>query len=427
MEEPSIKCYIHNGTPNYKIHTLVKKCDDPKSLLLDDQSNEYCVIQDYIREYALERAKQQIGRRPLGIFTHPEEIGEELFRLFDEYVEKNIKDNLFYEEIEEPRFWTIKREKIDLPDKLYFFNRDAEGHGIETGDVIIRMVREFMQRGFWHFGFKNSSRYIVDVQDFPTMVTDEYNRPCWIDSVNMKCEPVLWFGLEAQNPIGIWTIGCNSDENGWKSFWFNSFWQMDWNALFGGFDDYYTVWMFAECGMEEPSEDFFRVRSECPIILSGEDSDADLQTKIVEFAKSLYKNGKYARLDNIFSTKMSDIKTESLRNAVYKYGFDYGASFYADYPDDVKVILNNEAEYGILDIYDSGPEVIGSGMLSEIEANDYFNKDLFSQDEYALDFYDLLEKYLDYEDLSEAFDNGMTDAIKEKYGVEGFKELYSEF
>ena len=121
------------------------------------------------------------------------------------------------------------------------------------------------------------------------------------------------------------------------------------------------------------------------------------------------------------------MKAESLRKAVYQYGYNYGSSSYSDYTEDVEEILNNEDDYFILDICDSGPEVIGSGMLSEIEYTDYFDTNLFSPDEYALDFYDLLDKYLEYNDISEAFDSGMTDAIIDKYGIEGFQKLYPDF
>lgn len=427
MEDQNIKCYIHNGTPNFKIHSLIEKCDNPNSLLSDDSKDEYRVVQNFIRETALEKAKQLVGQRPLGIFLHPEVIGEEIFNKCDELVENNIKNSLKYVEVEGPRFGTVKTEMIELPEELYFFNRDAEGLGIETGDVILRMIREFMQQGVWHLGFKNESGYVVDVLNFPVMTTDKNNNQCWIDSENRKCEPILWFGLDDEEPIDIWTLDTHSENSDWKSFWFNGFWYMDWNALFGGFDNYYTVWMFCECGMEEPIDDFDRVRNSCPIELNHEDNDSDLDSKIIEFAKSQFDNDKYKPSVNIYSIKQSEVKADSLRNAVYQYGYDYGSSCYADYPEDVDEILSHEEDYGILDICDSGPEIIGSGMLSEIECNDYFDKKLFSPDEYALDFYDLLDKYLEYDDISEAFDNGMTDAIKDKYGIEGFQKLYPGF
>ena len=124
--------------------------------------------------------------------------------------------------------------------------------------------------------------------------------------------------------------------------------------------------------------------------------------------------------------KLEPNKKEILLEYIYKYGFNYALSHYKEYPDDVYVVLSNTEKYELLNIEDSAAEVIGCGMLFEIVQNDYFDKELFPDkfDEYS--FYDLLNHNLDYYEMTEAFDKGMNDSIKKKFGNDALKILYPD-
>lgn len=107
--------------------------------------------------------------------------------------------------------------------------------------------------------------------------------------------PVIWFGLNGEPPMDCWCIDISDERfsampyaepynvERWKSFWFNHFWTFDWNVLFNHEGEGVITWMFAECGMEEPEEEFDAVKKCCPIKLCEDDSKAILSKKISDF------------------------------------------------------------------------------------------------------------------------------------------------
>lgn len=109
-----------------------------------------------------------------------------------------------------------------------------------------------------------------------------------------------------------------------------------------------------------------------------------------------------------------------LEKAVYDYGYTYAKEFYFDYPDDAELVINRDL--GVLSIYDAAGEVIGSYMY--LELLDDLDESLYTDELGKLEFEQLL-KDMDYEVLSEQFINGEIDAIKAKFGEDGFVRLDS--
>ncbi len=125
-----------------------------------------------------------------------------------------------------------------------------------TGEGIIRCVADFLTKGAWH----------IDLDD--------------------KKNPFLWFGID--QPIDIWSLPFISDNENtsWKSIWFPDFWDLDWNAILGKSGEPFIVWMFCEMCMDEPVQERDRVRDNCPIILSEDDTLKSIIEKIKVFART---------------------------------------------------------------------------------------------------------------------------------------------
>ena len=132
------------------------------------------------------------------------------------------------------------------------YYQDSSTYCPLTGVAIIRCVTEFLNKGRWHLDL------------------DKYN------------EPFLWFGLDEDGPIEIWSLPFDSDieYTSWKTIWFPAFWDLDWNAILNDTGEIYITWMFCELGMDEPTEERDRARLSCPIELTEEDSLETIRRKI---------------------------------------------------------------------------------------------------------------------------------------------------
>lgn len=171
---------------------------------------------------------------------------------------------------------------------------------IDAGVVMIGMLKDFLIEGVWQFGLADEDGAVIsDTADWPEPTIDggstSWKRP------NGALNPIIWFGVKGQAPIECWsitlsqrmfqTLNCYANAYGtearpmerWKLFWFSTFWCFDWNALFDNNGDAYIVWMFAECGMDEPIGELDLIRRACPIELDGADTGAMLAKKVNSF------------------------------------------------------------------------------------------------------------------------------------------------
>lgn len=78
-----------------------------------------------------------------------------------------------------------------------------------------------------------------------------------------------------------WMLDATDHNPDWRNIW-NALDWLFWQAI--GLSDSQLTWMFGECGMEEPEREYSRVVEKCPIKLSVNDTDAELQTKITKLA-----------------------------------------------------------------------------------------------------------------------------------------------
>lgn len=164
---------------------------------------------------------------------------------------------------------------------------------IDVGFYVLSMLRKFLIRGCWHYGLMNRDGVVLeDKSKWPKPKIDP-DGVRWIVNEE-ELNAVIWFGLDGETPIEYWSIdkrdkrfarmpyceGC--DVEFWKSCWFNHFWTFDWNVLTDN-NEGLIIWMFAECGMDEPVVEFEQVKTACPITLDENDSRTILSRKIDDF------------------------------------------------------------------------------------------------------------------------------------------------
>jgi len=230
-----------------------------------------------------------------GFFPNTSEILMELFSLAEEALE-NIFGSVLLSKVIDDDGATIYEETFKLKEILEN-RRDREQGIVDSGKVILSMLTNFLKKGIWQIGLQRDDGIILtDISKYPQPIKN-LNRYIWQDSTGLY-EPIIWFGLKNENPDECWTLDRslkNFDvldiyENPytqkitqikrWNNFWFCSFWTLDWNSLFNYKGDEYIVWMFNECGMDEPIEEFNNVRDSCPINLDENDSLENVIHKI---------------------------------------------------------------------------------------------------------------------------------------------------
>jgi len=418
-ESKTIDRYLVNGYPKYKVRIPITEDGDVKDLLTDKDSLIFDTVREYVRETALHQAERIIGNEPSGVFIHPEGIGNRIFELCDELVQRYIDNNLCYAHPGENGYTTY--EKITLPKSVYELGRDSEQFAVETGYTILLQLSEFLEKGVWQIGFLHNDEIIIDVNKFPHPQISN-GKVNWINDEGDLFKPVIWFGLSDGQLYPEWAIGDRNEHN-WKSFWFNDFWCLDWNALFGGYDNYYTIWMFSECGMEEPSLDFDRVKSTCPIRLNAKDSNEELSNKVNNFLAHLFYQERCWLPSNILTVSLYDIKKESLRKALFDAGRAIGKVYIEANEDNESAerLPDNRVNPNWLCDGGFGDQV--SESLNSIE--DYLKLDnkLFpGQYDYNAEqgcspiWDDILDKYFDYNEVEEEIYAGWDDLINEMYG-----------
>lgn len=407
-----------NWNPGYKVQITIEEDADIQQLLNNNDSILFEAVHEYLREYVMSEAKKIIGGKPQGYFDHPEDISTELYNCFDEIVHSNIDNELKLVEEHDERPTTYTN--ISLPSKLYELGRNCEVSAIETGETILLRLKEFLQRGVWQFGFRKNGIIINDISHFPKK-NDNITTP-WIDNEGNAYEPVIWFGLSDEKPSEVWTLSKHRQED-WRSFWFNDFWHLDWNALFGGYDNYYTVWMFSECGMEEPVMDFDRIKKICPISLDEEDSDERLTQKIECYVDALFLNGEWSVTSNELTESEFIKKKTSLVQSLEKAGYAIGKVYINANSDneDAPKLPDGRIDPIWLDDGSIGDQM--SHSMNEIEDYLALDKTLFPQD-YTYNseqgksplWDDVLDKYLEYDEIEDALYDGWEQLLIDKYG-----------
>ena len=146
------------------------------------------------------------------------------------------------------------------------------------------MLKDFVEQGKWQYGLIAPDKKILQDSTLWPKPVVENHRVIWKDENGMY-EPIIWFGMERDEPIDCWCLSAGSclfqDERLWQYFWYSSDQKYDWGILLDGQTDSYVYWMFFECGMDEPS--IVPVRQTCPIMLDEEDNNDELIIKLEQY------------------------------------------------------------------------------------------------------------------------------------------------
>lgn len=238
-----------------------------------------------------------LSKESKGFFPDLESISEELCKQFTQCIESKLGKRLFIDVIDDNEI-TTATETIDIANTLSGQFECEQGY-IYVGKLALIQLNNFLINGIWNYGLRcEDGRILTDVLDWPKPVSDR-DSYTWHDSQGFL-EPIIWFGLKNQSPIECWTldksprnlellkVNGNHDEDSvteverWNTFWFNSYGILDWDTLFNDKGYSYIIWMFYECGMEEPEDEFYAVRDSSPIKLDEKDRSDSLIRKIDE-------------------------------------------------------------------------------------------------------------------------------------------------
>lgn len=293
-----MKCCIYSDESDFKVEAELNSIQE-----LDiDSIEEY--LSDAISDCLFSSA---LSEKSQGFFPDPWEIETELFSQARTCLEHDCGIKIFAKVIDDNGV-TISNESFDLGEVIEN-RRDREQGTIDSGSVIIAMLTNFLDEGIWQYGLqRDDGTILTEICQWPNHVPDEKGF-VWQRS-NGLLEPIIWFGLKNESPIECWTLGRSSrnfdilqvydnsyakntlDVERWHLFWFCHFWALDWNALFDNNGDAHITWMFAECGMDEPSDEFNAVRDSCPIKLSENDTATEILQKIDQFFADKQKQTK---------------------------------------------------------------------------------------------------------------------------------------
>ena len=292
----------------YCNHAALKLEEEVLSLDMEDIIE---CLSEYIRDDIWE-ALASVESHPCGFFPHPEEIASAVYNHARKCLRQKYAALPIYGQTVTPDGRIVSSSLVDMDyviDSLITEREESEQCYCDIGSEILAMLGRFLEKGTWHFGLrKEDGSAVFDVMEWPqpTIVEDSVS---WMGS-NGKLTPIIWFGKNGDEPIGCWSLtldarmfelleygkneyAVNGVVERWKEFWFPSFWKLDWNALFddygrGGDAECYTIWMFAECGYDEPEEEFDLVRKSCPIELDGRDTNEVLMQKMHSFFLEKY-------------------------------------------------------------------------------------------------------------------------------------------
>jgi hypothetical protein len=128
-------------------------------------------------------------------------------------------------------------------------------------EIIATWILNFMKHGKWHVGAITKDGNAVERAPSRALGCGEQEE-----------SPIIWFGLENEPPVAIWSISEASSH-------ICEMWGADarvpWSSILGD-NGYFEIWAFRERGIdleEDPNERFDAVRKACPIDLGLPEAD----------------------------------------------------------------------------------------------------------------------------------------------------------
>ena len=244
-----------------------------------------------------------LGQTARGYFPNPDDISAELFDEVYKILKEKFGDPLLVQVKNNDKEEWLEQE-ISLSEIIDEIAMREQGT-IHTGALILVFIKNFLQNGCWHIGFqKTNGSVLVNRDDFPSSIY--VNGHLEYHDGTQELEPIIWFGLKNEPPIKCWTINksqwlhekqklyLRSSEpeflERWEVIWGEVFWCLDWNTLFDGNGHALIIWMFSECDMEEPVEEFQKVKETCPIDLDKIKSADDFGPAIDKVFKEIFQD-----------------------------------------------------------------------------------------------------------------------------------------
>lgn len=284
-----MKHYIYSDKPGFEFEQEVNSFE-----FSDIESIVEELFNDKIADCII--FSSPLSKKCQGFFPDPWVIQTELFCQARACLKQRFGGKIFAKVIDKHGV-TLSNRPINIFDKIIEVRESTEQGVIDSGQIIIEMLKNFLEEGIWQYGFqRDDGTILTDISQWPKHASDGTDL-IWQDSKGVL-QPIIWFGLKNEDPIECWTLDkspkrfelLETYENPyarntklverWHLFWFSTFWYIDWNALFDDNGDIHITWMFAECGMDEPVEEFNIVRETCPIEMAEDDTAGSIVRKI---------------------------------------------------------------------------------------------------------------------------------------------------
>lgn len=282
-----MKHYIYSNEPGFEFEQEV-------------DSLEFSDIEDFINDFFSDEIEDAIHSTTLseksqGFFPDTRGIETELFNEARMLLEQRFGGKIFGQVVDDNGA-IVSNQAIDVFNEIIEDRESREQRFVDSGALIIGMLTNFLKEGVWQYGLqRDDGTILTDISQWPKHTTDGTD-VIWQDSDGLL-ESIIWFGLKNEAPIECWTLDKSpakfelqedyKNSSGekrvverWCWFWFCNFWTLDWNALFDNHGNVHIIWMFAECGMDEPVEEFNAVRDSCPIELDENDKAENIIHKI---------------------------------------------------------------------------------------------------------------------------------------------------
>lgn len=200
-----------------------------------------------------------------------------------ELLQNKYGDEFCVEILKDGRLLTRLCKPVD--EVIEYFHGD-EQWDVNSGKLVLVLVENFLKFGEWQSGFRRNTGEVIDIKDSKSCILDASGN--WLMDNFEKLEPIIWFGVKNDPPTQCWTIDKSEFQlqkrsfnrlnevihcDQWQAFWHSYFWTIDWETLIPFGIGSMTTWMFAECGMDEPEDEFLSVLKDCPIDLRCQNSE----------------------------------------------------------------------------------------------------------------------------------------------------------
>lgn len=216
-------------------------------------------------------------KKPLGKEVPYELLDEALDIIKEKYSNDYI--NVYLSESDEMiTSFTV----CDILSKLYEQREYCEQAHVDAAQLGLDMMCNFLNEGRWFCGLKDESgNVITDVKQWPAPIKNG-------EIVNWKSnghllKPIVWFGIEDEEPIECWSIQEEYQDKDFtiKKFWYGGDPTLNWNILWNSYAA--QIWAFWECGLDEPYTEFEAVHDACPIALSREMTNEEILINLTNY------------------------------------------------------------------------------------------------------------------------------------------------